>query len=435
MRSIRRVLSRFRHVLPLSLTSFFGGSSRRKKRSPGARPRSVLSLEALEDRTLMDIALTNGFPLWVEQGPGPITQAQLTAAPDNRAAGAVEAVAIGPDHKVAYAATVNGGIWRTDDITATNPNWVSQTDKLPSLAISSIAFSPLHPGGQTLYAGTGQFTNGAERDYNPEYYAIGLYRTTNGGINWDLVGNSDLSGRAVRRVLPTALDANPNDGVADFTTQVVLVATGQPRDANGLAIGQTAGVFRSTNGGDNFTQVLAGDATDIIADPNNTHRFYAAIAGTGIYRSDDDGATWNLISTNIATVFSSSRNIELAAGKNGTSTVLYAGIIAPDVSGRGDLLIGLYRDVKGADGVDDNHNGTTDDPAEYKFEVIGKTGGIASTTDTKNSPILVTTAAPHNLGDVGTSFTVAITGVTGQPAADGQFRATVKSATTFTLDG
>src|SRR5262245_20971497 len=291
MRSIRRALSRFRHILPLSLTSFFGGSSRRKKRRPGASPRSVLSLEALEDRTLMDIALTKGFPLWVEQGPGPITQAQLSAAPDNRAAGAVEAVAIGPDHKVAYAATVNGGIWRTDDITATNPNWVSQTDKLPSLAISSIAFSPLHPGGQTLYAGTGQFTNGGERFSTPEFYAIGLYRTTNGGINWDLVGNSDLFGRAVRRLLPTALDANPNDGVADFTTQVVLVAAVQPNDGN-QRTGRQGGVFRSTDGGDNFTQVLPGDATDIIADPNNPHRFYAALAGTdlagmGIFRSDD----------------------------------------------------------------------------------------------------------------------------------------------------
>src|SRR5262249_52090698 len=249
MRSIRRALSRFRHVLPLSLTSFFGGSSRRKKRSPGARPRSVLSLEALEDRTLMDIALTKGFPLWGERGPGPTTQAQLSAAPDNRAAGAVEAVAVGPDHKLAYAATVNGGIWRTNDITATNPTWVSQTDKLPSLAMGSIAFSPLDTTGQTLYAGTGQFTNGAERFYSPEFYAIGLYRTTNGGINWELVGNNDLTGRAVRRVLPTALDANPNDGMADVNTQVVLVATVDPSG------GRQAGVYRSTDGGKNFTLV------------------------------------------------------------------------------------------------------------------------------------------------------------------------------------
>src|SRR5262245_48145202 len=131
MRSIRRTLSPFRHVLPLSLTSFFGGRARRRARRPGASPRSLPGLEVLEDRTLMSIDLTNGIPPWVEQGPGPITQAQLNTPPDSRATGAVEAVAIGPDHKLAYAATVSGGIWRTDDITAANPTWVPQTDSLP----------------------------------------------------------------------------------------------------------------------------------------------------------------------------------------------------------------------------------------------------------------------------------------------------------------
>src|SRR5439155_23229444 len=118
MLSIRRTLSRFRHVLPLSLTSFFGDRARRRKRRRDASPRSVPGLEVLEDRTLMDISLTTAIPLWVEQGPGPITQAQLNTPPDSRATGAVEVVAVGPDQKLPYAATVNGGSWRTHDITA-----------------------------------------------------------------------------------------------------------------------------------------------------------------------------------------------------------------------------------------------------------------------------------------------------------------------------
>src|SRR5262245_55951866 len=64
------------------------------------RRRRSLRIENLEDRTLPTIQLTPGVPVWAEQGPGPITQAQLTVPPDNRAAGAIAEVAIGPDHQL-----------------------------------------------------------------------------------------------------------------------------------------------------------------------------------------------------------------------------------------------------------------------------------------------------------------------------------------------
>ena len=72
MSSIRRALSRFRHVLPLRLTSFFSDLARRKRR-PDAPPRALPGLELLEDRTLLTIQFAGppviGGPTFVHGSP------------------------------------------------------------------------------------------------------------------------------------------------------------------------------------------------------------------------------------------------------------------------------------------------------------------------------------------------------------------------------
>ena len=61
-------------------------------------------------------------------------------------AGAVEVLAPDPSNPdILYAGTVNGGVWKTTNATAASPTWVPLTDRLPSLAISDLAFSPADP--------------------------------------------------------------------------------------------------------------------------------------------------------------------------------------------------------------------------------------------------------------------------------------------------
>ncbi|MCY2927012.1 MAG: hypothetical protein NT031_16580, partial [Planctomycetota bacterium] len=158
-------------------------SPRRRTRplAKGSTP-SVL-LERCEDRLLLSVVLTN-IPDWTEQGPRPITGAQVNVPPNNLATGAVESVAVNPNnlHQI-YVGTVNGGIWRTDNADTATPDataWVPLTDTLASLAIGDIAFSPLDPAGLTLYAGTGSFSN-LSSSGGP---AIGVLRTTDGGASW-----------------------------------------------------------------------------------------------------------------------------------------------------------------------------------------------------------------------------------------------------------
>src|ERR1700730_12347930 len=125
------------------------------RKRPHRQPRCRLHLEVLEDRQLLSVSLT-GVPNWIEQGPGPILNDGNThALPDSRAVGAVESVAVEPltgpaggSGYIAYAGTVNGGVWRSDDINAADPktiNWRPLTDQQPSLATRSMALDPLDP--------------------------------------------------------------------------------------------------------------------------------------------------------------------------------------------------------------------------------------------------------------------------------------------------
>src|SRR5260370_23781621 len=61
-------------------------------------------------------------------------------------------------------------------------------------------------------------------------------------------------------------------------------------------------------------------------------------------------------------------------------------------------------------------------------------GGLLPRTAVVGTPLLAAAATPHGFA-VGSSITVAITGVNGHSAANGQFRATITGANTFTLDG
>src|SRR5262249_32079727 len=112
----------------------------------------------LEDRTIPSVSFS-GIPSWVAEGPAPITDSGgnvIGPASDgslNLKCGAINAITVDPNNaKHLFAATVNGGIWQTSDFTQPSPMWSTTTDLMPSLAIESIAFSPVD--SNVVYAGT-----------------------------------------------------------------------------------------------------------------------------------------------------------------------------------------------------------------------------------------------------------------------------------------
>lgn len=252
---------------------------------------------------------------WEALGPAPTESAQVNVPPDDEVTGAVHALAAHPtDANVLYAATVNGGIWKTTNATAARPTWVAQTESLPSQSIGAIEFDLSDATRQTLIAGIGRWSNFARRGDDE----IGVYRTTNGGNSWTLLGGNTLLGQ---RLSGVAARGN------------VLMAA---------SISGDGGLFRSTNTGASWTLVSGsnglptGPAFELEADPAVLTRFYLSIDGTNprVLRSDDSGASWNDITTGITGLGTTTSNVRLSVGAGG---VLYAAVVNSGV------LAGVFR--------------------------------------------------------------------------------------------
>ncbi len=111
----------------------------------------------------------------------------------------------------------------------------------------------------------------------------GAYRSTDGGENWDVIG------------------------AAQGLTETHISGLGfHPQNGNLLFIGTENGIFRSTDGGKTVHKVLSsGYITDIVFSSVADSIGYAAVhpaydvARGSIYRSNDTGENWQLVSTNL----------------------------------------------------------------------------------------------------------------------------------------
>ena len=183
-----------------------------------------------------------------------------------------------------FMTAASGGVWKSSDAGLTFERaWPDDiTQATGALAIT--------PDG-TLFAGTGETSPGGG---SLVYGGTGMYRSTDAGKTWEHVGlaTSGAFGRIV--VHPK----NPD---------IIYAAA----SGNLFVPGGERGLYRSTDGGDTWERILAGDndttgAADISIDPVNpdnilvtmwdhvrypTHRVYAG-EGSGLYRSTDGGATW-----------------------------------------------------------------------------------------------------------------------------------------------
>ena len=308
--------------------SFFLGEAAKSKLLKVRR----LQIESLELRHMLAVDFT-GSAVWTDLGSKPMEFAGSSSAPNNPASGGVEDIAINPANPAhMFAATVNGGIWVTTNGNAPfngvddngvlgvddafeQPDWFPLTDQFPSLGMGGIAFSPLDATGNTVLAGSGSASSLSGQGGLP----IGVFRTTDGGATWNVFPvNPGGAEPQIRSILPTTFDG---DAIAPGVQQVVLV-------------GSLSGLFRSIDGGQNYTAIgLAnglpnGAIADVIGDPNDPTRFYAGVIGSGVFRSDNGGLNWNPVNTDL-TGLGASTTIQLAAHPNGGTTLLYALVSGP----------------------------------------------------------------------------------------------------------
>ena len=205
--------------------------------------------------------------------------------------GRIADIVIVPDDPATwYVAVGSGGVWKTENAGTT---WKSIFDGQGAYSIGTVA---LDPGDHSrVWVGTGENNGGRHIGFGD-----GIYLSENGGQSWENMGLK--KSEHISRII-----VHPED------PDTVWVAAQGPLWSGG----GERGVFKTTDGGKTWENVLKSGpytgATDLLIDPRNPERLYAALwqrhrtvaayNGTGkesgLWRSEDGGETWTELKTGL----------------------------------------------------------------------------------------------------------------------------------------
>jgi photosystem II stability/assembly factor-like uncharacterized protein len=192
---------------------------------------------------------------------------------------------------VFYYGATGGGVWKTTD---GGINWESVSDNsvFGTGSVGAIAVADSDPN--TIYVGMGESPIRGNVSHGD-----GVYKSNDAGKTWKRVGLEDTRQIPRIRIHPK----NP-----DLVYVAALGHVWGPNDQRG--------VFRSKDGGKTWDKILSrgnkAGAIDLILDPTNPNILYAGFwevyrkpwtlesggPGSGIFKSTDGGDTWNELSKN-----------------------------------------------------------------------------------------------------------------------------------------
>ncbi len=204
--------------------------------------------------------------------------------------GRVSTLAVAPGKpEIIYVGAAGGGVWKSVSGGVTFRPVFDEHN----MSIGKIAIDPQNP--DIVWVGTGE-----SWVRNSVSVGDGIYKTTNGGTNWQHLGLKDTERIGDIIVHPANSDV------------VYVAALGHLWNAN-----EARGVFKTIDGGKTWEKILYVDentgATDLAMDPENPDVLYAAMwsfrrqpwafdsgftGGSGLYKTTDGGKTWNKIHGN-----------------------------------------------------------------------------------------------------------------------------------------
>ncbi len=205
-----------------------------------------------------------------------------TALGPKNVGGRTISLAVNPKNtEIIWAGAASGGLWRTDTGGIGSRAWHYIETGFPVLGVNAIAIDP----GDTsvVYAGTGEVYN-RDDSMGSIYirttrgsYGIGILKTTDGGVTW--TKSLDWSYDQRRGVLDIVID---------------------PFDTSRIWAGTSDGLYRSIDDGASWQNVLDVDmAVDVAVDPVHSDTLYVSCGNLdtpsgqiGIYRSFNGGDTW-----------------------------------------------------------------------------------------------------------------------------------------------
>ncbi len=237
---------------------------------------------------------------------------------------------------VFYLAANNGGIWKSTDAGRV---WAPIFDEQATGSIGALALAPSNPN--IIYAGSGEGLHRPDLSVGD-----GVYKSTDAGKSWAHLGLRDAQqvasllvdphdpdrvfaaslghpyGPNAERGIFRSLDGgrswkkvlykDENTGGVDLAfdprnARIVYAVLWESREGpweNGSWTGPNSGLFKSSDGGDTWTQLTGGlpgakeglGRIGIGIAPSDPRRIYALVEASneygGVYRSDDAGATW-----------------------------------------------------------------------------------------------------------------------------------------------
>jgi photosystem II stability/assembly factor-like uncharacterized protein len=242
---------------------------------------------------------------WVSLGP-------------TNGAGRMTAIAVHPTIAgTIYVGAAGGGVWKT---TNGGNSWTPLTESITDLFVGAVAIARSSPN--VIYVGTGEGNTGTP--------GIGLLKSTDGGTSWLFPAPIPVTFRSF--------------GLSFYKISV------HPTNPQELIIGTSQGGYRSTDGGNTWTNVIpwqsdasvVREVTDIVRNPTNPQILYATTNLPEILKSTDAGATWTSKSNGVQSATLGRLSIAISASN---PSVLYVAGAAT----YSDTVAHIYKTVDGGE--------------------------------------------------------------------------------------
>lgn len=341
---------------------------------------ALLRLRGMQQRSLLPHLLPGNLP-WQPVGPK-----QIATAAFGDVTGRVTSVAIASwdaSGNTVYLGTTGGGVWRSTNAAANDPNSVAfqpLTDTLS--AFSGVNITSLSIGAVSVQPGTGVngvvlAGTGDPNDALDSYYGAGILRSADGGTTWRLIQQSSdgFSGG----ITNYSFAGDAFSGFAWSTTSPNLVVAAVTGSFDGLVNNinnsgtdnvAEAGLYYSTDAGQTWflstiedgpnqviessqttiPQVFPGVAVSSVVWNPVRKMFYAAIEYHGYYQSPD-GVTWTRLASQPGPALTSAH---CPFNTQSNSCSIFRGVLAvqPETGDMFALTVdannvdqGLWRDV------------------------------------------------------------------------------------------
>ncbi len=238
--------------------------------SPAKNLQEWLKYNERSNKTKIAAKTTGGQANWIFQGPH-----QTNGG--TSAIGRINVVAFDPvDSNTFYVGSASGGTWKT---TNGGASWTSLYDNWPTLGVADIKINPRNRN--TIYVATGDGDAATA-------FSSGVIKSMDGGNSWQITGLNWLA--------------------TDYLNAQSIIIN--PVDTNSITLAAKSGIYKSYNGGQNWTHVYNGSFRQMLASPVDTNVFYGTVyigPSMQIVRSGNAGISWDTI-----TNFTSAQRICLA---------------------------------------------------------------------------------------------------------------------------